>query len=251
MGNSTKTKFDLEATIQAWRDRMHEAGGLNAEEVDELECHLRDAMNTLVEPRLSDEEAFAVAQMRLGAPHSVAREFERADPARVWLGRLKWMLIGWLGIAAYGKVIGQVIQTIRTVRTGLELTPIANEMLLCLSFLPHLTLVAAIMYGLKRHGHAFNSALERLKNWVSNRPMTTVICGVVILIILPAALQLVSNYFANRNHGAWRDAQSSLTSISYFHILFSVIWPLIHYGTIAALIYWLHARGSQDRAAIS
>jgi hypothetical protein len=41
-------------------------------------------------------EAFTVAAMRVGRPTELAAEFDRADAARAWSLRLRWMVFGFL-----------------------------------------------------------------------------------------------------------------------------------------------------------
>ncbi len=68
---------ELETMIAQWRDRMSTALSQRDEVVAELEEHLREHIATLQRQGKSDEEAFAIAQERLGEPGAVAREFER------------------------------------------------------------------------------------------------------------------------------------------------------------------------------
>jgi hypothetical protein len=71
---------NLEIRIEEWRARMTQALPQRDEAVDELEEHLREHFTSLQQEGKSEEEAFALAQERIGEPHAIAREFERMPP---------------------------------------------------------------------------------------------------------------------------------------------------------------------------
>ena len=95
---------ELSARIAAWRDTL--AGRLSGAELDELEDHLRETLAGLSETPLSVDEQLLIAGRRLGAPGTLVAEFEKADPARVWQGRVFWMLAGWVGLGLVGGLAG-------------------------------------------------------------------------------------------------------------------------------------------------
>src|SRR5690349_5141478 len=68
---------NLEIRIKEWRARMTQALPQRDEAVAELEEHLREHFTTLQREGKSDDEAFVLAQERVGEPHAIAREFER------------------------------------------------------------------------------------------------------------------------------------------------------------------------------
>ena len=50
--------FNLEQAIQEWRKRLHKHAGLEPGDLEELEIHLRDAIDDQSEDYESIEEAF-------------------------------------------------------------------------------------------------------------------------------------------------------------------------------------------------
>jgi hypothetical protein len=60
-------------------------------DVNELEPHLRDAVNALQDRGLSPEEAFVIATRHSGQGHQFESERDRDT---IWFGRAIWMLIG-------------------------------------------------------------------------------------------------------------------------------------------------------------
>ncbi|MDE2972916.1 MAG: permease prefix domain 1-containing protein [Acidobacteriota bacterium] len=74
----------LEAQIARWRTWLRRQPALRAEDVDELEGHLRDQIAALLEAGLAADEAFLVAVKRMGRLDAVSREFAREHSDRLW-----------------------------------------------------------------------------------------------------------------------------------------------------------------------
>jgi hypothetical protein len=90
----TATQFDLNAAIQNWRETLSQSPGIRAENVGELESHLRDSIATLHAKGLSAEESFLIATRRLGSAPALQSEFAKVNTKEVWLDRLLWMVVG-------------------------------------------------------------------------------------------------------------------------------------------------------------
>ena len=89
-----RTEFDLNATIQRWRENLSQSPQFRAENVQELESHLRDAVAMWQSKGLSGEEAFLIAARRLGNAPSLEPEFAKVNGKEVWIDRVLWMVIG-------------------------------------------------------------------------------------------------------------------------------------------------------------
>ena len=70
--------------IAAWRDRMVTRPGVAAEDVDELEDHLRGHLAALTALGLTPDEAFLVAVQRVGSQHAIAADLAREHSGRLW-----------------------------------------------------------------------------------------------------------------------------------------------------------------------
>lgn len=90
----TTDAFDLNRAIVSWRQTLSGSPAVHAEDLDELESHLRDAVEELEGTGLSDEEAFLVSAHRLGPTKPIEAEFGKVNLSGVWLYRVLWMLIG-------------------------------------------------------------------------------------------------------------------------------------------------------------
>ncbi|HEX5219768.1 MAG TPA: permease prefix domain 1-containing protein [Verrucomicrobiae bacterium] len=72
--------FDLNHSIQEWRESLAKSPAFSRENLDELESHLRDSVHTLVETGLSKQQAFQAAVQRCGNRKQLATAFKNASP---------------------------------------------------------------------------------------------------------------------------------------------------------------------------
>ena len=93
---------DIEQQIAVWRSRLSALVG-NKDIVDELEMHVRDAVQDQVRRGVPGEQALATALARLGSPEALVREFAKQS------GRIPWLparlLIGLGTVAAAAMLI--------------------------------------------------------------------------------------------------------------------------------------------------
>lgn len=76
--------MDLEGRIAEWRTYFTSRREVGSADVEELESHLRDQVETLRSAGLDDDEAFLVAVKRLGSLDELTREFSREHSERLW-----------------------------------------------------------------------------------------------------------------------------------------------------------------------
>lgn len=76
---------EREELIASWRRYMAETTGCTNEVLDELESHLRDEIQQLVQTGQSEEQAFALATIRLGSPQTLSAEFAKVVEPASWL----------------------------------------------------------------------------------------------------------------------------------------------------------------------
>lgn len=76
--------FDMELQIDLWKRHMGKADSINQDDVDEMESHLRDSIDELVEKGLSLEEAFLIAASRLGDVDMINEEFSKVSTEDFW-----------------------------------------------------------------------------------------------------------------------------------------------------------------------
>jgi hypothetical protein len=73
--------FDLEQRIQQWRRTQAQALASRPEVIDELESHLREEVQRLLQAGQTPELAWETALRRLGGPQQLAAEFDKLPPA--------------------------------------------------------------------------------------------------------------------------------------------------------------------------
>jgi hypothetical protein len=104
----TPSPFDLDQALRQWRASLENLGGIQAEELEELEGHLRESISRLQTRGLAIQEAFAIATRRLGSDRQLSTEFAKANPQRLWTGRAMWMAGGVLAAFALQAVTAPI-----------------------------------------------------------------------------------------------------------------------------------------------
>ncbi len=79
-----RTDATLETQIDQWRSYLRRRQAIHAVDVAELEDHLREQIDGLVEAGLAADEAFLVAVKRMGNLDALSREFAREHSERLW-----------------------------------------------------------------------------------------------------------------------------------------------------------------------
>lgn len=111
--------FDLEKSVRTWTDGLRSRGAFRAEDIVELESHLREEIDGLVKAGLSGEESFLVAERRVGRPEALAAEYAKVhgEPWRGMAfdtltdadrGRLRRELMLVAGLALAAALLAQV-----------------------------------------------------------------------------------------------------------------------------------------------
>ncbi|HEX5399401.1 MAG TPA: hypothetical protein VFY06_10175 [Verrucomicrobiae bacterium] len=72
-------QFDLNTALRLWLERLGQSPQVKAENLRELEAHLRDSVVQLKTKGLSSEESFLVATHRAGNPAQLEQEFAKVN----------------------------------------------------------------------------------------------------------------------------------------------------------------------------
>ncbi len=84
MNSSGRQGETLEGQIAEWRAYLRRRRAIFSPDVEELESHLRDQVEALVDAGLAPDEAFLVAVKRMGSQDALSREFAREHSERLW-----------------------------------------------------------------------------------------------------------------------------------------------------------------------
>ena len=115
------TEFDLNAAIQNWRQNLSQSPQFRAENLDELEAHLRDAVVAMQGQRLTDEEIFLIATRRIGGVCALESEFAKVNAREVWLNRALWMLLGiqlWFVLGGLALIVSDLASAVGMIGYG-------------------------------------------------------------------------------------------------------------------------------------
>ncbi|WP_234567506.1 ABC transporter permease [Rhodohalobacter sp. 614A] len=88
--------FNVEKSIQNWRKRLLKHQGLEPGFVEEMESHLRDKIDDLVQKGHSEEDAFHQAVKNFDDPEEIANQFFQARKTKV--GLPPWKSKSWIPV---------------------------------------------------------------------------------------------------------------------------------------------------------
>jgi hypothetical protein len=146
--------FDLECSVRAWTDDLRLKGSFRAEDIVELEGHLREEVDGLAKLGLSVEEAFLVAEHRIGRLDVLAAEYAKVH-GEPWhglafdtltdtdRGRLRRNLILAAALALTAALLSQVPRLFGATCFGSE-PPVAWLKNFCLFFMPLAAIFCAV-----------------------------------------------------------------------------------------------------------
>ncbi len=86
--------FDLNEQIKKWRDNLEQSKSLEIADIDELENHLRDEIDELIDTQLSPEEVFVISVNRLGYIDSIVEEYEKINHSTFKLNKVNQIIAG-------------------------------------------------------------------------------------------------------------------------------------------------------------
>ncbi|MGE5403616.1 MAG: permease prefix domain 1-containing protein [Candidatus Saccharibacteria bacterium] len=76
--------FDLEVNIRSWSDHLRTRGSLVETDIIELENHLRDQIEELMNSGLAPDEAFLISVKRLGNVNAISHEYSKVNSENLW-----------------------------------------------------------------------------------------------------------------------------------------------------------------------
>lgn len=114
----TQTQYDLNRSVQLWREELSRSASVRPDDIAELETHLRDSLAGLQTKGLTEEEAFIIATKRLGQPVELGAEFGKVNLKEVWFDRLVWVVAGSIALDIVYTSLRAVPQIFESVSTG-------------------------------------------------------------------------------------------------------------------------------------
>jgi hypothetical protein len=236
--------FDIEASIRTWRETLLARAAIRAQDVDELEDHLREELARLraeAGPRpalLDEEESFLIASRRLGHADALAGEFARAHPAAAWRRRWIWMLAGYLGIGfAFSSVA-----TLALLVTSSFSVQLGSGAWLTLHLVATLLVCAALFAAARFFGRGESLARWRAAHAGKWLTLPGVVLAAALAIVVRAAMVPMHRTVVTENLFGVLGAQTRLF-VTYSEVL---LW--ICPGVILAVRVW-RDRARRGRAS--
>lgn len=225
--------FDLNQAIHLWRERISGSPAVCHKDMDELEDHLRDATASLERRGLSAQEAFYVAQHRLGASDALQAEFGKVNRSHVWLDRALWMVLGSITLTVASSISFSMA---RLAELALMLS-LGNS-----KFFPVSLVIFPIFFGvllllLWRWGNRPDTALVRVGRRIQASPLVVTILVSVLLALL-SAMSFGVDFLTVRSVSVEQYAATTKWSIVRI-VLFTLITP--------TLLGWLLHRVRRER----
>lgn len=172
------TPFDLNEAIRRWRQGLASSPAFRAENLDELETHLRDSTLALQSGGLTTTEAFLIASRRLGDRAGLEGEFGKTNVRELWLDRSLWMVLGLLLFSFIQRLSfePEAVMLNLALSCGLSAHWAGASFVFGRWMVP-LAGTAAVVWLCTRHGQR----LARLAHWCLRRWWLT---GLVLLLLL-------------------------------------------------------------------
>jgi hypothetical protein len=171
--------FRLSDAIQEWRQNVEVSGNFQRDEVDELEAHLRDAVNALTAQGVPTSEAFRRAAQKLGPTTSIAQEFDKLRPYRRWFDRAFWILAGMLliKIPVYLGALG-LIPLLYSIAawTG------RGDVAIAVASLVSLLIKASLVLGFWKFVSVPRVKLKAIALLCARRPLVPILAGSILLL---------------------------------------------------------------------
>ena len=193
---TTPATFDLNQAIQRWRTSLSQSPAFCRENLDELESHLRDSITNLTQRGLEFEEAFIIANRRMGSGAALGTEFGKINASGIWLNRALWMLVGIQGLGFIKSLVsavslGAATLGIRPIVSlgSVSAMPLYTGLLCGLVHL--LAFAAALAVGwklLRRKGPGAAAWLRKAQT--SSTRLTVLVVAFLLLILLSPAIQM-------------------------------------------------------------
>jgi len=86
---ATAIQFDLNIAFHNWRETLRQSPHFRAENLEELEAHLRDSVTVLQSKGLAPDEAFLIGTRRVGTLEALEGEFAAENGGRGWRNTLR------------------------------------------------------------------------------------------------------------------------------------------------------------------
>jgi len=218
--------FQLDTAITHWRNGLLVNQNIQDSDVDELENHLRDEIDSLILLGLNHEEAFMISTHRIGDQQTVGQEFAKVNTKEIWRNRLFWMLSGVFVFMVIGSLSSFSSAGTKLLLAWLKINPavsgIISSLIYVLIFMGAIFILVGCLSGLSSKVH------QRY------RTLRNVLWQGILLIFLLQILTVFVPVFYTRFYSVAEYGEVAKFSI-YIMGSWKILWPIL----LAGLLFWL------------
>jgi hypothetical protein len=156
--------FDLSKSTANWLGDLKQSGAFEDSDLEELESHLNDEIEQLMDHGLSPKEAFWVATSRVGNREQLPDEYAKTNSRAVWRHRFLWMAVGVLAYLVLNYLIWLLSYggTLVTVSSGIGSYP-ATVLSLSVQILVACVALASAYFILSRDKFGISNRYRRAR----------------------------------------------------------------------------------------
>jgi hypothetical protein len=227
----TPNETGLNEVIGRWRAGLAHTGTMRPTDLDELEAHLRDAIDKLASSGLSPEEAFLVASRRLGTAGGLTTEFAKVNGQEIWLTRVLWMVGGVLAALLLENLSSTAanLALVANASFQLEGQPLV-WLVLGAQWFPAFAMAGLCWMGIR----SLPGRLRSTASSAQRHPWLTTL-GAAMGLFLVTALSVGTQALVFRGAGGTAELGTVMVCRSYAMLLAPlIVWP--------ALLCWLLRR---------
>ena len=237
------TQFVLNDALSQWRETMAASPAFATADLDELEGHLRDSIQSLQTRGLSTQEAFWVARSRLGSSDLLDREFGKVSTNLVWLNRVLWMVAGFIGIGLASELAATLAMLLTYGVYGLLPGNIWKPDLRLVGWLSltakSVLVVGLIVWGF-RSGTRSEGFIQHLAQHSREHPLLAAVGVFLGYALVRVSKQVPLAFITARTLDAREFGELSLFG-AYWSLVLLLVWP--------SILAWLLVRTSTRATA--
>lgn len=212
-----ESRFDLTGSRAAWLATLEASQAFSGAQLQELESHLDDAMEDLMQRGLTLPESFMIATRRLGGPAGLAKEYQKLASNPIWAVRGKWMVLGIISYLTANAVTGTCMDILGLLAIGV---PGGNPRLavtVC-GFLLSSVLGVWLLHRFLR------GKFPRRPDFAMRHPLRAAISVLVAAAIIPAVVGLLANFLKISTVGGLAAYGEQMAIKRYTLMAGSLLW---------------------------
>jgi hypothetical protein len=235
--------FDLNKNILGWKNTLKSNDSFTNENIDELEDHLIEQIENLKISGLNDEEAFWVAQKRIGSLKTFVQEYEKVNNLNIVKKKIYWMLTGIVMMLLYIFFVSSLSNGLQSLGLIYDLNLITVTYIdFLLNEILFITLASLLIWVLAvKKSNYLETFISKL-NYLFDKSISSKVILFLLMISIVVFFYFTFYYRSNLN--------ISIRQSEYYHdykelIKFLTPTALVFHSVIMILIYFISYRSNK------